>query len=341
MTAMRLILLGVAALLGAAGGGPGAPDEVDFGRPPVEGLWFSRVRQIDTEPGGEVRADGLGTQRQRQKMVYTEDYSEKIDKVEGRKVTALKRQYVAATTLSEIETDRMLNPAKDQHEELYSGHDFLVQWGADGTMSLSVLHTEDPSRPPIGENLTLREASEAVRSALEHAFDYPGPFLPADDRPRRVGDSWTLSEEALNRILPRRPDQPLRGTMAITFTAVDPEFAVKVSTVEESPEGFLLARAPVDRKVACAVLNARASLRNEPQEGEALPLRLELSGTLHYSLEHRLILQFDLAGTLRIEGTLRDYTFRHGGTYRDRMLLQLHEAARVEAPVDPQAPEDD
>jgi hypothetical protein len=109
---------------------------------------------------------------------------------------------------------------------------------------------------------------------------------------------------------------------------VDPELEVNVSTVHQDEDGRLMEDPPVKRKVPCAVLKCQAAIRVKPPEG--LPLTLEFTGTLHYSLEHRLIVQFDLEGKLHVKGSLRDYSFDHSGDYRDEMLLRFHRLAPAE-----------
>jgi len=313
--ATRILPLLLLALPGA--GGP-QPEEIEFWRPPPEGLYFSSARLIKAELDGAVRAGELGTQRMKQNSEYFEDFTEKVLPAETDGVTKFTREYVRAYTKSQVVTDRMLIPHQDRQDELYAALDFQAVL-KDGEVELWL---SDPERLE-GERLV---RAEGIEDELKHLFTYPHPVLPADHKPRRVGDAWSLDESALKKLFPRRPADGLQGTLKVTFARIDPSQAVNFSTVtkkvdDEGQISYVLGK-PVEKPVRCAVLETKGTLSVRAKD--RLPLTLELEGTYHYSIAHQVIVKSKLTGKIHIQGTLRKHAFDFPGTYSDVTQVEFH-----------------
>jgi hypothetical protein len=322
----RFIALIVSFLAIAAPAAAGSPqEEVDFRKMPAEGLWFRSRRTIEVNLDGKVQAGDVGTQRVKQTSTYDEAFTEKVltkkEKEEAEiepGVTAFTRDYLQAFTISTIVTDRMLIPHQDRKDELYSALDFYATL-KDGELELKL---NDPVEgPPI--------PAPGMAEELAHRFTYPNPIFPETPGPRRIGETWSLAEEAIKKLFPRRPAHRIHGTLKVRFSRIEPAHPVNFSTVTKQllPDGdSLLVKSPAAPKpVRCAVLEARARLELRPED--ELPLTLEFAGTFHYSLVHHLVVESSMKGTIRIQGTLRIHDFDFPGTYSDTTKLEFYEMA--------------
>jgi len=313
-----LIALAFSLLATAAPAAPQSPqEEVDFRRMPAERLWFSSVRNIEVNLDGKVQAGDVGNQRVKQTSAYIEVFTEKILKKKEEGVIAFTRDYSKAFTISTVETDRMLIPHQDRRDELYSALDFYATL-KDGELELEL---NDPVEGHI--------PAPGMAEELAHRFTYPHPILPEKPGSRRIGDTWSLAEEAIKKLFPRQPAHRVHGTLKVTFARIEPAYPVDFSSVTKRPVGdgdsILVKSPPVPKPVRCAVLETKARLELRPKD--QLPLTLEFAGTFHYSLVHRLIVQSSVKGTIRIQGTLRIHDFDFPGTYSDETKLEFHEMA--------------
>ena len=317
--AMALLILSATAVLAAARL-PTVPDEVDFSLVPPAELWFSRFRKLSTNLNGDVTMGQLGAQKQTLAFEHREWITEKIDKVENGRVVALKRKYEEAITSSSVETNRMLSPRKNLFEELYSTLDFSAEW-KNGQMELRVIPPQE-KQTEGDDRVKIDEPAEEVREALLHAFDYPGPLLPGGKLTSfGIGESWTLSDEAVNRLFPRRLAFPFQGTVTVTFFAVEPGHPVMTSTCEPK-DGELQETAREKKPFPCAVLKSKARLK---QSGpDRLSLALDFEGTHYFSLQHRIVVKANLAGTMRVSGKQNEYEFRYEGSYKETVTAEIH-----------------
>lgn len=303
-----------------------ATEDIDFGAPPPKGLLFSRLRKTVSSLSGR-RVVGAAGERSvqilRQTLTYDEDYTEKIVRVKGNRVTALTRKYVTAATRSEVETDRMPRPRFDQREEPYAAVDLAVEW-KDGKAELQVIVPPD-ERTEGDDPDGLARPSEAMARALAHAFDHPHPLLPRGPTRRAVGSCWTVGEEAINRIFPCQPAARIKGALEVRFVSIRADHPIRVSTVTVTTTGVGQAtKVEKSEKVPfrCAVLAVKGTITTTPKGG--LPLELTLEGTLLYSIEHRLVVAQKLTGRQKIAGTLQGDRFEFEGPYEDTAAVELH-----------------
>lgn len=312
----RLILICLFILVPAGLGSiqPNNPDDaVDFSLPPPENLLFFKNRTQELTLAGEVNAGDLGVQKLKQKLVYKEVSSNRICQVVDGRPVSVSRNFYKADTTKEIETDRMLTPWKDQQPQPYSQLDILMELKEEG-MKFKVLEESNEKYP---EGRWVEPAGAAARAieAIQHSFRYPDPLLIPESR--RVGESWTLSEEAINNLFARAPADRFSGTCKVTFAAMKMDHTIRLSFLGRTDEVV----GEEEVKIPCAVLTSEASLVTHP-DGKP-PMSLDFKGEHFYSLEHRIIVFADITGDVRIKGSIREYDFNGEGGLKDWTVVAI------------------
>ncbi len=305
----RLILICLLTL-GAAGLGlfqPETPDDpVDFSLPPPEDLLFFKNRTQELTLTGEVNAGDLGIQKFKQTLTYREDSSNRIREVRGGRPVLVSRNFYKADTTKEIETDKMLTPWKDQQPQPYSQLDILMAW-KEGEMRFQVL--EEHEDHPEGKWIEPRGAAVRAIETIQHTFLYPDPLLFSGIK--RVGESWSLTKEAINNLFARAPADPFSGTCKVTFSTMKRDHATPLLLLGLTDE--IIRKESVE--IPCAVLTSEASLETNPDRKP--PMILVFKGEHYYSLEHRIIVFAKISGEVRIKGSIREYDFDGKGTLED------------------------
>ena len=282
-----------------------APEEVDFGLAPGPGLQFQLVETETLERKGKqiIGRDELTvdfTARATRKNVFTQT----IQKVENNQIVELERAYEDVRQKTTARTGNDEPAAEKIYDDPLAWKRLRATW-TDGKLSIKV-RADDAWKNP----------DEAIRARLSSSR-LRQPVFPFPPETRKVGDTWEMDGrqirdyfvEAAEPVAGRRIE--IEGSARFQFKQFAEVNGVRCAEIHFQTE-----------------ITLKFSDRLKPQ--------ISTTGTLYYSIPHRILFGLKAEGTMNSRGELdqqgKTISVQSRGTVRTEIQVKVLQEARIEKP---------
>ena len=247
-------------------------ETVDFSKIPDQGLKFKVSESMKFKMEGTVTAGEQElsmTQNMSGKQIYTQTYV----KVKDGKILEIEREYEDAVQKMVVENDMMSEPHEQEMPNPLAWKHIRAKWNDDDEFTLEVKEED-----------AWKEAEDNIKARL-NAKKVLQPNIPLPKGEKKVGDTWKLSAEELKSYF-------ADSVKSVEDTEVD---------IEGTAE-FELAEITEIKGVKCAVIKFKFNLTMKM--GDNPSPKIDMSGLIHYSIDHKVFYGMKGKGTVKVEGEM-------------------------------------
>jgi hypothetical protein len=264
----RIVTGGLLALALLCAASRGLDEEVDFARRPAAGLRFRVTDKQEIRCAGKVTRENDPEAMDLTQQISSEaSFAQTVVEVKDGEIIALEREYEEVSRKITARTSRVDEPQEIEQSDGVAWKHYRARW-KDGELVLEV-RDEDTWRAP-GEQAKRRLSPTRLRD----------PLVPLPRGRKKVGESWELEGPVLRDYF-----SDLGETGTATGRELDGSARFTLTGFEDLTG---------DR---CAVIAFELKLE---VEAELERYAFTLTGQIHYSLRHRIVVRMKGDGPLRI-----------------------------------------